>query len=86
MITYNFLVKKVPFFPKFKTQTIKKTSRIINKELLTPLEEARLTVEEIVIPKQTTIDLLPRKSSIRKLQHEHIKHYQLTTTSIKKLM
>ena len=76
------LVKKVPFFPKLKTQTIKKTSRIINKELLTPLEEARLTVEEIVIPKQTTIDLLPRKSSIRKLQHELIKHYQLTSISI----
>ena len=55
----------------------KKISKIITKELLTPLEETRLVIEEIIIPQKTTVDLLPRTSSIRKLQHELIRHYQL---------
>ena len=46
-----------------------KISKIITKALLTPLEETRLVIEEIIIPQKTTVDLLPRTSSIRKLQH-----------------
>lgn len=60
----------------------KKISRIISKELLTPLEETRLVIEELIIPKKLTIELLPRINSIRKLQHELISHYQLTGVSI----
>ena len=60
----------------------KKVEKIIKKELITPLEEARLAMEEIVIPQKITIDLLPRNKSIRKLQHELISHYQLRGKSI----
>tara|TARA_B100000768_G_scaffold171932_1_gene179697 strand:+ start:293 stop:1972 length:1680 start_codon:yes stop_codon:yes gene_type:complete len=62
----------------------KKISKIITKELLTPLEETRLVIEEIIIPQKTTVDLLPRTNSIRKLQHELIRHYQLNGISIGK--
>jgi stage III sporulation protein SpoIIIAA len=60
----------------------KKVEKIIKKELITPLEEARLAMEEIVIPQKITIDLLPRNKSIRKLQHELISHYLLRGKSI----
>jgi stage III sporulation protein SpoIIIAA len=60
----------------------KKISYIISKELLTPLEETRLVIEELIIPKKLTIELLPRVNSIRKLQHELISHYQLTGISV----
>ena len=62
----------------------KKIEKIITKGLLTPLEETRLVIEEIIIPKKLTIDLLPRTSAIRKLQHELITHYQLTGISVGK--
>ena len=55
----------------------KKIKRIVEKEFLTPLEETRLAIEEIVIPQGFTIDLLPRNKYIRKLQYELISHYQL---------
>lgn len=76
------LVKKVTIVPIIKKQTIRKTSRIINKGLLAPLEETRLAIEEIIIPNHKTIDLLPRTNSVRKLQHELIKHYQLYSISV----
>jgi stage III sporulation protein SpoIIIAA len=76
------LVKKVTILPSIKKQTIRKTSRIINKELLTPLEETRLAIEEISIPENKIIDLLPQDYSVRKLQHELIKHYQLRSASV----
>ena len=76
------LVKKVTILPSIKKQTIRKTSRIINKELLTPLEETRLAIEEISIPENKIIDLLPQDYSVRKLQHELIKHYQLRSVSV----
>ena len=60
----------------------KKVSKIIKKELLTPLEETRLVIEEIIIPQKMAVDLLPRTSSIRKLQHELITHYQLKGKSV----
>ena len=60
----------------------KKIKRVIEKEFLTPLEETRLTIEEVVIPQHLTIDLLPRRKPIRKLQHELISHYQLKGISV----
>jgi len=59
-----------------------KFAEIISREFLTPLEEARLVIEEIVIAKKTVIDLFPRTSLIRKQQHELIAHYQLTGVSV----
>ncbi len=80
--TLQHLVRKVSIFPEVKKQNIRKASRLINKELLTPLEETRLAIEEVIIPANKIIDLLPRTNSIRKLQHELIKHYQLQSTNI----
>ena len=80
--TLQHLVRKVSIFPEVKKQNIRKASRLINKELLTPLEETRLAIEEVIIPANKVIDLLPRTNSIRKLQHELIKHYQLQSTNI----
>lgn len=62
----------------------KKISKIITKKLLTPLEETRLVIEEIIIPQKKTIELLPRSSSIRRLQHELVTHYNLRALSVGK--
>lgn len=45
------------------------------------LEEARLAVEQIVIPKKQAVELLPRSSFIRRMQHELVEHYQLRSDS-----
>ncbi len=45
------------------------------------LEEARLAVEQIVIPKSQPVELLPRPAMIRKLQHELVEHYHLRAKS-----
>jgi hypothetical protein len=45
------------------------------------LEEARLAVEQIVIPKGQPVELLPRSSKIRKMQHELVEHYRLQSDS-----
>ncbi|MGQ9865090.1 MAG: R3H domain-containing nucleic acid-binding protein [Pseudanabaenaceae cyanobacterium] len=45
------------------------------------LEEARLAVEQIVIPKGQTVELLPRSSFIRKMQHELVERYNLRSES-----
>lgn len=45
------------------------------------LEEARLAVEQIVIPKSQTVELLPRPSIIRRRQHELVEHYRLRAES-----
>ncbi len=45
------------------------------------LEEARLAVEQIVIPKGQPVELLPRSASIRKMQHELVEHYRLKSNS-----
>jgi stage III sporulation protein SpoIIIAA len=79
------IVKKTTtsILPNVKAlESSKKIKRIIKKEFLTPLEETRLAIEEIVIPQQCTIDLLPRNKTIRKLQHELISHYQLRGISV----
>ena len=49
---------------------------IIN-EFITPLEETRLAIEEVVMVDNIAVDLFPRSSSIRKQQYELIEHYQL---------
>ena len=60
----------------------KKVRDIISREFLTPLEEVRLAIEEIVIAKNIAIDLFPRSSSIRKQQHELIGHYRLVGITV----
>lgn len=45
------------------------------------LEEARLAVEQIVIPKGQPVELLPRSAKIRKMQHELVEHYRLHSDS-----
>jgi stage III sporulation protein SpoIIIAA len=45
------------------------------------LEEARLAVEQIVIPKGQPVELLPRSGKVRKMQHELVEHYRLKSTS-----
>jgi stage III sporulation protein SpoIIIAA len=45
------------------------------------LEEARLAVEQIVIPKGQPVELLPRSADVRKLQHELVEHYHLKSRS-----
>lgn len=76
------LDNKYETFAPIKKQTIRKATRIIDKELLTPLEETRLAIEEIIIPNHKILDLLPRTSSVRKLQRDLVKHYQLNSTNV----
>lgn len=45
------------------------------------LEEARLAVEQIVIPKGQPVELLPRSPQVRKMQHELVEHYRLKSNS-----
>lgn len=45
------------------------------------LEEARLAVEQIVIPTGQPVELLPRSPRIRKMQHELVEHYRLQSDS-----
>ncbi|MBW4650801.1 MAG: AAA family ATPase [Kastovskya adunca ATA6-11-RM4] len=45
------------------------------------LEEARLAVEQIVIPKGQPVELLPRSAQVRKMQHELVEHYRLRSDS-----
>ena len=52
-----------------------------NADELEALEEARLAVEQIVIPKGQPVELLPRSSRIRKMQHELAEHYRLKSCS-----
>jgi stage III sporulation protein SpoIIIAA len=51
-------------------------------EELAALEEARLAVEQVVIPKQQPVELLPRSSWLRKLQHELVERYRLNSQSV----
>ena len=56
-------------------------SRSGNEDELEALEEARLAVEQIVIPKGQPVELLPRSGRIRKMQHELAEHYRLKSLS-----
>jgi hypothetical protein len=48
---------------------------------LEALEEARLAVEQIVIPTGQPVELLPRSAYVRKMQHELVEHYRLQSDS-----
>jgi stage III sporulation protein SpoIIIAA len=61
-----------------------KITAIISREFLTPLEEARLAIEEIVITKNVAVDLFPRPNLIRKQQYELIHHYHLAGITVGK--
>eukprot|EP00268_Persea_americana_P033975 TRINITY_DN33604_c1_g1_i6.p1 TRINITY_DN33604_c1_g1~~TRINITY_DN33604_c1_g1_i6.p1 ORF type:complete len:666 (-),score=139.09 TRINITY_DN33604_c1_g1_i6:391-2388(-) len=60
----------------------KETTR--SSEKLDALEEARLAIEQIVIPRGKPVELLPRSSSIISLQMSFIKKYQLQSEKIGK--
>jgi len=61
-----------------------KLTNIISREFLTPLEETRLVIEEVIIANNIAVDLFPRPSAIRKQQHELIYHYNLTGITVGK--
>ena len=52
-----------------------------NEDEIEALEEARLAVEQIVIPKGQPVELLPRSAVVRKMQHELVEHYRLQSRS-----
>ena len=52
-----------------------------SEDELDALEEARLEVEQIVIPKGQPVELLPRSAKVRKMQHELVEHYRLKSDS-----
>ena len=78
------LVKKSSILDLNEQTTNSKLAHTISQEFLTPLEEVRLAIEEIVIAKNVAVDLFPRQSSIRKQQHELVRHYQLKGVSVGK--
>ena len=80
----RLLSKKKSLRPTTKATDNTKLVKLISREFLTPLEEARLAIEEVVIPNNVTIDLLPRNSELRKQQHELISHYHLKSFSVGK--
>jgi stage III sporulation protein SpoIIIAA len=52
-----------------------------NEDELEALEEARLAVEQIVIPKGQPVELLPRPPLVRKMQHQMVERYRLKSSS-----
>jgi len=56
-------------------------SRAGSDDEIEALEEARLAVEQIVIPQGQPVELLPRSPKVRKMQHELIEHYHLKSDS-----
>ena len=56
-------------------------TRAGNDDEIEALEEARLAVEQIVIPKGQPVELLPRSAKVRKMQHELVEHYRLNSDS-----
>ena len=84
----RLLVKKNSVSPvKDKTIGLELT-RIISQEFLTPLEETRLAIEEIIVDKNrngnVAVDLFPRPVAVRKQQHELISHYHLLAITVGK--
>lgn len=53
-----------------------------NDDEIEALEEARLAVEQIVIPRKQAVELLPRSAKVRKMQHELVEHYRLQSDSL----
>lgn len=68
--------------PNIKEPTdIRLFSQSNDDDEIDALEEARLAVEQIVIPQGQPVELLPRSPKIRKMQHELIEHYRLQSSS-----
>ena len=80
----RLLAKRKELISIKPTTNTKKIADLISQEFLTPLEETRLAIEEVVIAKNIPIDLIPRTSRIRKQQHELVTHYQLKGVSVGK--
>ncbi len=80
----RLLAKRKELSPIKPTTNNKKIGDLISQEFLTPLEETRLAIEEVVVAKNIPIDLIPRTSRIRKQQHELVTHYQLKGVSVGK--
>jgi hypothetical protein len=80
----RLLAKKNSLNPINKKTANVRVTEIIRREFITPLEETRLAIEEIVIAKNIPVDLFPRTTEVRKQQHELISHYQLAGVSIGK--
>jgi hypothetical protein len=78
----KLLAKQSVLTPMVKPLDNGKFNEIISREFLTPLEETRLAIEEIVITQNKVIDLFPRTTRVRKQQHELISHYQLHGYSV----
>ena len=78
----RLLAKRQAITPLKKENENVKIAGIISQEFLTPLEETRLAIEEVVIAKGIPIDLFPRTSRVRKQQHELVSHYQLKGVSV----
>lgn len=71
-------------FPKLttnKTETLNRLKRTY-RQFLTPLEETRLIIEDIVIPKNLIVDLSPQTTKVRKEQYDLIAHYQLKSITV----
>ena len=78
----RLLAKREAITPIKNKSENSNVTEIISQEFLTPLEETRLAIEELVIAKNIPIDLMPRTSRIRKQQHELVSHYQLKGVSV----
>lgn len=67
--------------PKSEVADLRLFARTGNDDELEALEEARVAVEQIVIPTGQPVELLPRSPKVRKMQHELIEHYRLQSDS-----
>jgi hypothetical protein len=79
----RLISKKSSILPT-KQEKSKNFAGVISRELLTPLEETRLAIEEVVITKNVAIDLFPRSATTRKQQYELISHYHLNSVCVGK--
>ena len=74
----KYLINKSTPSPLIKEYRMKR----LGNKLLTPLEEVRLVIEEIVLTQKQVVDLLPRTGSVRRAQHEIVSHYHLNSLSV----
>ena len=74
----KYLINKSTPSPLIKEYRMKR----LGNKLLTPLEEVRLVIEEIVLSQKRVVDLLPRTGSVRRVQHEIVSHYHLNSLSV----
>jgi stage III sporulation protein SpoIIIAA len=67
--------------PRSEVADLRLFARTGNDDELEALEEARVAVEQIVIPTGQPAELLPRSPKVRKMQHELVEHYRLQSDS-----